>query len=309
MSRKRRRVSSQRTVVRYPDTSPLGIACKHRDLPRMSEIMEDLIEKTNWRNALGHLRQANQCHRARIREALFRLLDLDALIGADFDPQFAFAGIEAFSLDEVKEKSETEAVYLLKKQVGMKNTFLLDIDALENSRLAILIPRIIEMRQKEILELPDQPSMAQVLSTYYGFATCTSVVSQRTDAPELDPAKLTFEEVALSLGKQLRIKKGRPCFAWPVWKHVSEEMHVLLHNLVRLTMAGFLTKSKALQTLRGRADPRTQPVLELVDNVWFNKKIQRDISEALEIIQYYEFRDRGVEQHPRSGVEVEACGY
>jgi hypothetical protein len=274
--------------------SPLIIACKERDL---AIAMEELTENNGWPYALSQF--VRTCHMidadSRVREAIFKLLQLEELMNADIDPVSLFSSLEAYSINEAQQKAARLAKGELRRLVRARNTFFLDTDTLLASQFASTIPSITKARQREIRELPAEVTMTQVLRTYYGYTIFSSIVIWSVDAPELMPAKETFRELAKSLGRPLEIFTGRACLNFP-WMHVSKEMRLLLHNLMRLNMTCMQTKFRATTFFTENADLRARTTLAQVSNVChpYDHVLSGKVQAALESIDMQEFRNRGL---------------
>lgn len=212
----------------------------YRNYSLITEYIEWLIEVQGWKGTLLSLREILEGTggiEGKTRDALFHVLDLSPVIGLDIDPLKAFVRLRGGSLQKVRSGAFKSARKLLLRQIENRNTFFLNIDELQGTGLEDMGQSITETRKNEVLDLPSEPTLREVFSTYHGFLTFATY-SEHVWGNTVSEGKAKFKKLAKAMGKQITWKGRHRLLPLrnTIWTNVSPAMHQLLLDLLRVSL-------------------------------------------------------------------------
>ncbi len=147
------------------------------DYEIIRRTVRELVELKDWRTAIHELigiGDESDIMLARVRDAMFHTFDMDPVAGMDIEPLVEFYNVEGKGFSELRRNIHETTLGLLRRQIVNGNTFYLDTEWLRKSPIVVILPEVLESRKKEIMNLPDDPHLNQVVSTYYGFTVFTT---------------------------------------------------------------------------------------------------------------------------------------
>jgi len=144
---------------------------KKRTYGSLESIARKYISKGKWDKFLETVHMTHP--KGKSRDAIVRLLNLEAVGGTNADVFKVFRGISGKEIDEIRTEATEKAIVLLKSQIDKENTFFIDIEEMVKTPFAILVSDVLESRKAEVETLGVNPTRNDVLSTYYGFTILT----------------------------------------------------------------------------------------------------------------------------------------
>lgn len=249
-----------------------------RDYYGFEKMVHELVSLKGWRFTLRELRSISKesvLMTAKMRDALFHSFEMGLLSGMDIDPLKEFSKVKGDRFDDLKRKIRETTTRLLQRQIEQRNTFFLDVDTIKESNFAVLVPDILEARAGEIKDLPNDPHLNQVVSTYYGYSVITSI-------RDIEKWRETFEDICLSFGREVSVRGERVSYRGTRWPHVSDQMHGLLMSLLRLrTVKSENKRIEAARALGEIGDSRAWRVLDETKKEYrgYRERYTRDVFE------------------------------
>lgn len=205
---------------------------KNRHYGGLRTCIGALVDLGGWRETLDELitiGDESSLTLAKLRDGLFHVFGLGLVLGLDVNPLAEFYPFEGQCYDDIQHKIQDRTIDILRTQVAKRNTFYLDAEAMQNTPLAVVLPDILEARQREIHDLSDSPHLNEILATYYGFNIITTIRN-------LDQSKIAFEDMCRMFDKDVIVRGNRISFRESIWDHTGLEIRNLLINSVRLTL-------------------------------------------------------------------------
>ena len=212
---------------------------KNRHYDTLRACISTLVGLKGWQKTLDELvsiGDESTLTLAKLRDGLFHVFGLESVLGLDVNPLAEFYPFEGQCYDDVQHQIQNCTIDLLRTQVAKGNTFYLDAEALQNTPLAVVLPSILETRQREINDLSDSPHLNEILATYYGFNIITTTRN-------LDQSKVAFEETCRMFDKDVKVRGKRISFRESILNHTGPAIRNLLINSIRLT----LTKTESIR--------------------------------------------------------------
>jgi hypothetical protein len=211
----------------------------------LDEYAERCIRDKSWNVLLSRIKQVRDkgatidtsrkevVPLGRVRDALTHILGLEATYGIDTDMMETFKDLKPNSLKNLRSLVIPIAIENLQEQIRNNNTFFMDIEKMATTAFAILVQDIVQSRNAEVLSIGSNPSVEQVLSSYYGYSILTlgtSVQRQyRWEAPEAVEA---IKELAKSLGTTVQFIQMKPKISpQKVFHNCSEQTATLLADI------------------------------------------------------------------------------
>ncbi|MFW9799021.1 MAG: hypothetical protein ACFFD9_01155 [Candidatus Thorarchaeota archaeon] len=162
-------------------TSPRSGYQKSSQPPPPYYITEQVLALRHWLFSSEDIGWG--VRRGTLRDGIVHILGLQTAQGIELDNLERFEGIQASSLDELRQGIIPVALDVLRSQTAEPRTFFLDVDAMSISPFAPTVPYIVEARKREIQDLSDESEAGEVLRTYYGFRILTDGSMHNTSAP------------------------------------------------------------------------------------------------------------------------------
>ncbi|MHA1903676.1 MAG: HEAT repeat domain-containing protein [Candidatus Thorarchaeota archaeon] len=189
----------------------------------------------------------------KVRDALIRLLGFEAIDGIDCDLLNEFGSIKAKTIKTLRNKALPKAKAILKEQVKYGNTFFFDVERLATEPYAVLVPDIIEIREREILDLPKNATQNQIATTYYGFTIYTQggrseMVRSKTGG--------TIYSFFKSLGSESILSSSRLVYKEARFRNCTEYKQKLLLAMLKISLGGKTNAREACNTLGLLGDSR-----------------------------------------------------
>ncbi len=273
-------------IPSFIDTRSYGRLCKFVDeYVGTSEIIKDGNDNT-WSEIAEYIESnRSSVPRGTVRDAIVEILDLHLLQGLDGDLVTMFKELSGRSLDELRTNALSVAAEEMEKQIRKGNTFFLDPTKMADvPRLAILVPKILEVREKQILRLEENPPLVDVYSTYYGFMILTQGSLESDRAGASNQAVASFTKLAEQLGKDLELNHTQLKYSKNAFGRVSEDMRTLLWDLLSVSASGENNRKRAIDALGERRDSRALDVLHTRLFGTTSDLTKRHILKALEAI-------------------------
>lgn len=288
-----RRVYLRKVYERGPELLEVGVServlaqiptmLSERNYPLLDEYVGWLVQRQGWRVSFRHIRTLS-CEspvmRGKTRDAVLHMLGLNTVIGMDMDPLKQFANMKGNSLEELRTKALRSAMRKLQDQIEKRNTFFLDIDALTDTTFVSLVPDILDARREEVMKLTSQPSLRDILSTYYGFLVFSQAPPGESGRSRgkyaITKAKRAFKRVAKSMGKRLTAKGNLLSLRGSIWENTSPELHGLLMNTIRLCTGR--EPERAAKELGQSGDSR---VLDTLEEIHRRGSLRRAVKESV----------------------------
>lgn len=174
-----------------------------------------------------------------IRDALIKLLDLEAITGIDVDLLESFADIEGPNLQSIREEVCRRSLEILSSQVKRGDTFLLDIDEMISSPYNGLVKEIVERRTAEILSIGRQPHIKEIVSTYYGFTIVVEGTLETDKIGIRNDTKSAFMDCVKALGGEITEVRGkRMSYSPSLFPKCSNSKADLLAGILSLAVSG-----------------------------------------------------------------------
>lgn len=253
-------------TMKYSVEHVLGALFELRDYPRLAKRVDFLISSRGWSHIVWALRKCRDSdaivpgwdlhlREGILREGMIELLGLNEFIGLDIDFLEEFANLEADTLKELQTVARPRAIDLLREQVKRGNTFFLDVEAMKNEDLVVIVPDILEARIREVRELGRSPDLYEVYSTYYGFQILTTGVNSQ-QAGVRDELRENLLNVLGEVGEVDTLHAKQLKFSSLAFRNCSHHLTVLLWNMLRFAKGGKKAKVKALEALGELGDSR-----------------------------------------------------
>jgi hypothetical protein len=217
----------------------------------------ELLEKvTEVQNSVGGYNKSPQISQGKVRDGLLELLALQDMKGLDVDLLDVLKQIDGTNLQEVREAARGLCIQLLREQIRIGNTFFLDADVMKESELTVLIPGVLEARIREIRNLETNPPLSDVYSTYYGFSILTSggIVEDFGGVPKDTREQLI--DVMQRIGNVENISAKQLKFSYLSFRNCSDQLKVILWNLLKMCIGGIKSQKAAIETLGKIGDSR-----------------------------------------------------
>jgi len=251
-------------------------------------IMTDSVDENTWSEIAAYINDNRLgIPRGVIRDAIIEVLDLHLLQGLDGDLVTMFKDITGRNLAELRTNALPIAAEEMEKQVRKGNTFFLDPMKMSDvPRLAILVPKVLEVREKQISCLEENPPLVDVYSTYYGFMILTQGSLESDRAGATNEAVLSFTRLAEQLGMDLALKHTQLKYSKNAFGRISDDMRMLLWDLLSVSAAGENNRKRAIDALGERRDSRA---LNMLHTKLFNTSselMKRYILKALRNINH-----------------------
>jgi len=248
----------------------------------------------------------------KVRDAIVHLLALDAVKGIDIDLLQTFRNLKPSSLRHLRSLVIPIAIKALEEQIQKHNTFFMDIEEMATTAYAVLVQDIVNSRNEEITSIGSNPSVLQVLSSYYGFSILTLGSNiQRRHQWEAPGAAEALKEVTKSLGATVRFIQSKPIIqAQKVFKNCTEETANLLANIARMAVhMGISTQTNSLNKLKNQGDSRTIPFLLAKLERVRHYRVKNSLQEALAGIGGETIVDILVDSYPSyNATRIKAMG-
>ncbi len=253
-------------TAEYQPEHIIGAMLELRDNQRIEKIVSKYIEKKSWSYVIELLQKGRELEiivqgwdiplrKGVLRDGMIELLHLHDFMGLDVDFVNTFADLEVKSLDDLRKQSREKAKDLLGEQVKRGLTFFMDLKAMSDTELSILVPDALEARSREVKRLGERPHLYEVYSTYYGFTVLTSKMSSdQTGVPDdiRENLLLLFGE----MGGVNDITSKQLKFSPLAFRKCSPDLMILLWNILRLSLGGRKYKINALNKLAELGDSR-----------------------------------------------------
>ncbi|RDE15698.1 MAG: hypothetical protein C4K47_02515 [Candidatus Thorarchaeota archaeon] len=197
-----------------------------------------------------------------LRSILFEVLCIADLQGLDRDPVDIINRVGKLEGRPISSSARPFAIELLREQVARYNTFFLDIDALQKSLGAVLVPQIIEARLAEVKHMcRGRVSSSALISTYYGFTFATSAVRQEEWSAGLHSflGELGILGDDISCTMEYDFDPELVSFS-----NASDQTAELLKTILVLTGPNSGKRAEAAERLGCIADPRSEYYLRKV---------------------------------------------
>ena len=218
----------------------------------------ELLEKVaEVQNSVGGLTDVTpQISQGKVRDGLLELLALQDMRGLDINLLDIFKQLNGTNLREVREAARELCIPLLREQIRIGNTFFLDADVMKESELTVLIPGVLEARINEIRNLETNPPLSDVYSTYYGFSILTSggIVEDFGGVPKDTREQLI--DVMQRIGSVENISAKQLKFSYLSFRNCSDQLKVILWNLLKMCIGGIKSQKVAIETLGKIGDSR-----------------------------------------------------
>ena len=238
-------------------------AIKWRQYDRLDKLLENELEEWGWsclRKTL--ITKTGKLKSARLRDGLLHMMGLSTVRGIDIVPMSYVKNklIDGDSLIEIRTKSSEIAYNVLKEMIEVKNTILLDPQAMKNGPFVTFVPDILEAREQEVMDLPPKPTIWDVVQTAYGFQVFTTG-GVLTSKNSLDFQRLSkaLIEVSGALGKDLEFSPSPLRLGAEIsgFENCSEATRELLWHVLRLnTYKGKQMVRKSAKFIELNADSR-----------------------------------------------------
>ncbi|MDF1537667.1 MAG: hypothetical protein P1Q69_02050, partial [Candidatus Thorarchaeota archaeon] len=167
--------------IRIDELNDIVTSCKIEDVPPTSwnQFITTLSDHHSENHKLANpefgKETITRISEGTIRNFIIEYLGLHLLNGLDGNLIGMFRGIQGSTRRKLKQEAFNVAMQYISKQVKEENTFFIDVDRMsETPELVKLVPDIIEVRNRQILNLVEHPSLMDVCSTYYGFKIITT---------------------------------------------------------------------------------------------------------------------------------------
>ena len=189
---------------------------------------------------------------------------------------------EVRTLPNFEKEAKRVALIHLEEQVMKGNTFFLNIEELSKvDTLKGLVPLILLVRQKQILNLSETPTLGEVYSTYYGFQVVTKGSVEYSLPGVSDQAQQQLVKLMSDFGKSLRLSHRQVRLTRNAFGRVSEYTRQLLWNLLITCAGGKKSEADAIRELGEFRDSRSTEILHLKLKSSSEERIQRRIIQAL----------------------------
>ncbi|MFQ5833944.1 MAG: hypothetical protein ACE5H4_14655 [Candidatus Thorarchaeota archaeon] len=184
--------------------------------------------------------------RGTLRDGIVHILGLQTVLGIDLDSLKPFEGIQASSLDELRQSAIPVAIDFLRSQAADHRTFFLDVDAMSVSPFAAAVSDIVEARKREVRALSEESQTNEVVGTYYGFKVLTEGSIQNTRPVGFASSALeALDEMIQALGKQTRLSHTRfkswrrDTSSWlKAWEGYDDLTQTLLKAIMLVSIGG-----------------------------------------------------------------------
>ena len=263
----------------------------NRDYRTINDTLDRCLYDASWQEIMEHLREESDYDsmltRGVIRDAIIEILDLRLLQGLDGDLTRMLEGLKGENLVELREEALPLAVSYMEKQIRQGNTFFLDPTAMsEHGELARLVPKILEVREKQILRLEPNPPLSDVYSTYYGFNILTQGSLKSDTAGATLEATQGFNDLAVQFGRELEVKNIQLKYTKTAFGRLSEELRSLLWNILCVCVAGKNNRIRAIKELGELRNSRALDILHARLFSTEHEPTKRAILEALKKISH-----------------------
>ncbi len=264
-----------------------------RDYVSLITLVNRFIECFSWCSLTDHLRfrleenPSSGMTRGMVRDAIVELLHLHLLQGLDGDLTILFDDLSSQTVDDLQQEALPVAVRTMRDQIRKGNTFFLDVTKMADIPiLAVLIPKIFEVRERQILRLEDSPPLTDVYSTYYGFMILTQGSIGTDESGAAGKAVDGFTDLAIQFGKNLAINPRQLKYSKTAFGRVSGDMRDLLWNMLCASAAGRNRRKQSIKYLGSLRDSRALQVLHPLLLNTSNEKVKRHILEAVGSIRH-----------------------
>lgn len=266
-------------------------AARWRRYDFLDRLVEQEIAQWGWLSVKKiFLVRDHKIARPRIRDAVLHLLGLHSVGGIDTDYESLLENddVDGESLAEVRTSCLDIADEILQEMIQKMNTYLLDIDAMSSGPFAVLIPDILDARKEEILDLPSECTVRDMVGTAYGYSVltrCGSLTSNRQEG--FKRMKEAMSEIIDEIGAEITIKRTPLQLGDTISGFencTSNTRDILWHILRMLTYRGKQAVRKSATFVRDHADSRFLPWLHryLSDTKLYYTAVK--IMNALEMI-------------------------
>ena len=245
-----------------------------RDYVALLDRIQSFVRKKSWAEFISEMQDIKAKPSIRLgwdlplrpgvlRDGMASLLHLDDIPGLDVDFLKAFGDLEGDTLQEIEQQARPLAIDHLRNQVDRGNTFFMDTEFMKESDQAVIVPHVIEARTKEIEALGQNPSLADVYSTYYGFTVLTSggLAHDRGGIAEVTRERLM--SILRSLGDVNEIPSKQLKFSYLSFRPCSSHLKVLLWNLLRMCVGGDKAQRAGIDVLGELGDTRAIGLMHL----------------------------------------------
>ncbi|MGY5877115.1 MAG: hypothetical protein RTU30_15295 [Candidatus Thorarchaeota archaeon] len=240
-----------------------------RDYELFKQLIGELIVNSGWLSVVKILKRGKTLRTdwsipirsGTLHDALVKLWRSEIIGNLDCDLLDAFGDKDFRNLEDLRLWVLTKSVNLLKEQIERGCTFFLDTQALSTSVHAVLVQDIIEVRRKEVENLPSKPSMREIYSTYYGYSILMAgdlkqwrAGASKETVDQVDQLISDFGGTAKLAAKMM--KKSKRAFL-----NCSPETRELLFLLLKVSMAGYSSRQRAAIRLGEIGDSRAIPII------------------------------------------------